>query len=231
MPAYRSSAEAEVRDAVVERLRLIRPQARIIHEINVSTYGPNRIDVLAVSPAEIVAVEVKSARDKLDRLPSQIKSMMGCAHHVVAALHEKFLVERETGVHAAHYQRDGRYYFRDLPENTGIRHPVLAWIFPEKRRAMKSVVEGGVDYTAYWSQPDQTYEETLPAAALEILWRDELAELCGSLGVPSGRRSNMSDMARALRWHCSGKELTKGICSALRARRCVEADPEIEAAA
>ena len=34
MPAYRSSAEAEVRDAVVARLREIRPDARIMHEIN-----------------------------------------------------------------------------------------------------------------------------------------------------------------------------------------------------
>jgi len=231
MPAYRSSAEAEVREAVVERLRLIRPEARIIHEINVSTYGPTRVDVLAVSPAEIIAVEVKSAKDKLDRLPSQIANMLGCAHHVVAALHEKFLVEVETNKHAAHYERDGRFYLRNLPENTGIRHPVRAWVFPEKRRAMKSVAEGGFDRLAYWDQPEFTYEAPLPASALDMLWRDELSNLCGRLGVSSGRRSNMLDLARALRWHCSGRELTKGICSALRARRCVEADPEIQEAA
>ncbi len=107
MPAYRSSAEAEIRDAVVARIRKQRPGARIIHEINVSTYGPNRIDVLAVDRAEIIAVEIKSAKDKLDRLPAQIAAMRGAAHRVVAAIHEKFLVEQVTNEFAAHEERDG----------------------------------------------------------------------------------------------------------------------------
>lgn len=89
MPAYRSAAEAEVRDAVVERLRAIRPEARIMHEVNATAFG-NRIDVLAVSPSEIIAVEVKSAKDKLDRLADQVTAMTKCSHHVIAAVHEKF---------------------------------------------------------------------------------------------------------------------------------------------
>ncbi|WP_292173967.1 hypothetical protein [Mesorhizobium sp.] len=85
MPAYRSSAEADIRDAAVAKIRQRRPNARIIHEINVSSHGPNRIDVLAVDRAEIIACEVKSAKDKLDRLPAQVASMFGAAHHVIAA--------------------------------------------------------------------------------------------------------------------------------------------------
>lgn len=42
MPAYRSEAEGEVRQAVVEYLRIQRPNARIIHEIN-SSYGGRRV--------------------------------------------------------------------------------------------------------------------------------------------------------------------------------------------
>ena len=72
MPAYRSEAEADVRDAVVARLRTIRPDARIMHEVNCSLFGPNRIDVIAVSPQEIISVEVKSAKDKL--------KIAGCKH-------------------------------------------------------------------------------------------------------------------------------------------------------
>lgn len=102
MPAYRSDAEAEVRDAVVSRLRAIRPVARITHEVNCAVWGPNRIDVVAVSLSEIISIEVKSARDKLTRLPAQSESMRGMSHHVIAALHEKFLVERETNKLAAH---------------------------------------------------------------------------------------------------------------------------------
>jgi hypothetical protein len=72
MPAYRSSDEGEIREAVVAHLLTLRPSARIIHELNCSTYGPNRIDVRAVTPAEILAVEINSQKDKLDRLPAQI---------------------------------------------------------------------------------------------------------------------------------------------------------------
>ena len=230
MPAYRSAAEAEIRDAVVARLRERRPDARIIHEINVSTYGPNRIDVLAVSPSEIIAVEIKSAKDKLDRLPRQIESMKGCAHHVIAALHDKFLVEKVSNKWAAHSERDGVLYCRVLPET--IRdHQVEFWIYPEKRRAMMTVVEGGHDHIASWGVPQQRFEAALPSGALDLLWRDELAWLCGSLGIATGRRSTMSEMVAALRWHCNGRELTKGICAALRRRECVEADPAMSEAA
>ena len=56
MPAYRSSAEGEIRVAVVERLREMMPGCRIIHEINAASFG-NRIDVLAVGEKSLAAVE------------------------------------------------------------------------------------------------------------------------------------------------------------------------------
>lgn len=226
MPAYRSSFEAEVRDAVVARIRERRPDARIIHEINVSTYGPNRIDVLAVDRAEIIAVEIKSARDKLDRLPAQVEAMRGAAHHTITAVHEKFLVEQVTNQWAAHEDRDGEFFMRTLPANL-MSSRFETWVFPEKRRAMRSAVEGGHDHIASWRFPPETLERSLPENALDLLWRDELYELCGALRVSASRRANMTDMSEALRWHCNGKELTRGVCTMLRARRCVEADPEI----
>lgn len=222
MPAYRSSAEAEIRDAVVARIREHRPAARIIHEINVSTYGPNRIDVLAVDRAEIIAVEIKSAKDKLDRLPAQMKAMKGCAHHAFAAIHEKFLVEKVSNSYSAHYERDGEFYLRATPDGLSD-----AWVYPEKRRAMKSDVAGGHDFMSHWRFPRRVLEAPLPSGALNLLWRDELYELCGALRVSTTRRSNMPEMIAALRWHCTGKELTKGICMALRVRACTEADPPI----
>lgn len=227
MPAYRSSAEAEVRTAVVERLRQRRADARIIHEINVSGEGSNRIDVLAVSPSEIIAIEIKSAKDKLDRLPMQIQSMRGCAHHVVAVLHEKFLVEQETNPGAAHCERDGKYFLKRLPDGVSLHSSrCLAWVYPEVRRAMPGA---GFDPIAVWEMPNPRVEEALPAGAIDMLWRDELAWLCGSLGVAAGRRSTMPEMIAALRWHCNGRELTRGICAALRRRECIEADPAVAA--
>lgn len=226
MPAYRSPSEAEIRDAVVARIRERRPGSRIIHEINVSTYGPNRIDLIAVDRAEIIAVEIKSAKDKLDRLPAQMESMARIGHHVVAAIHEKFLVEQKTNPWAAHYERDGELYLKALPGGLSVSRAEF-WVFPERRRAMKGAVEGGHDFLAVWRFPDRRMETALPQDALGMLWRNELYELCGALRVPASRRSSMASMSAALRWHCTGKELTRGVCTMLRARRCVEADPEI----
>lgn len=143
MPAYRSPAEGEVRDAVVARLRACRPNARIIHEINCSNNGPNRIDLIAVDRAEIIAVEVKSAKDNLDRLDAQVESMRKMAHHAIAAVHEKFLVEQRTNAAAAQYQRDGEFYLKVLPKGLHLHSThCMAWVFPEIRRAMRSVAAG-----------------------------------------------------------------------------------------
>lgn len=214
MPAYRSSAEAEVRDAVVARIRERRPNARIIHEINAGNYA-NRIDLIAVDRMEIIAFEIKSAKDKLDRLPAQMEAMKGVAHHSVAAIHEKFLVEYVTNQWAAHYQRDGIHYRKDKPEP--YRYDRDVWVYPE-------IPRGG---DGPWRFPDVALDVPLPWSALNLLWRDELYALCGGMRISASSRTPMGPMIQQLRWFCAGRELTRGICAMLRARRCVEADPEI----
>ncbi|SDT96831.1 hypothetical protein [Stappia sp. ES.058] len=222
MPAYRSPAEAEIREAVVARLREIRPQSRIIHEINVKQSGC-RADVIAVGLEEIVAVEIKSERDKLDRLPDQMAAMKSVAHHCLVALHEKFLVEQETNVHAAHYERDGTYYLKILPTDPVRLNHGNAWVYSLRARALRP----NYDYLGSWDLPVQHHMVALPCAALDMLWRAELATLCVAQRLSTGRRSTRSSMMQDLRWMCSGKELTRGICAALRARECIEGDPPI----
>jgi hypothetical protein len=221
MPAYRSSAEAEVRDAAIARLRAIRPASRIIHEINVSGQGSNRIDLIAVGEAEIIAVEVKSAKDKLDRLPAQVQAMRGVAHHSIVAMHEKFLIESETNRFAAHCERDGKFFRSDVPK---IANDASVWVYLETKRAIG-------EYDGYFPWPGAPYaaQTSLPSGALWMLWRDEMYELCSKLRINVSRRSTMTDMSRDLRWLANGGELTKGICAALRARQCIEADPVSEA--
>jgi hypothetical protein len=222
MPAYRSPAEAEIRKAVVAALRTARPAARIIHEINVKQ-GGCRIDVIAVGLEEIIAVEIKSERDKLDRLPDQMAEMKSVAHHSIVALHEKFLVEQETNPHAAHYERDGAYYLKTLPSDPVRLNYGDAWVYPLRTRSLS----GKHDYLGSWGLPVQHHMTTLPESALDMLWRDELAALCAAQRLSTSRRATRSSMMRDLRWMCSGKELTRGICAALRARDCIEADPPI----
>ena len=228
MPAYRSDAEGEIRDAVVDKIRTYRPKARIIHEINaLNAYAGAtcRIDVLVVDRTEIIAVEIKSKKDKLDRLEAQISAMRGVAHRTVVALHEKFLVEKQTNRHAAHYERDGVFYMRRPPMIPNIGHrDVDLWVYPQKRRVMDP---GAVDFYDAWHFPYRNIEAALPDGAISMLWRAELLALCQSHVLPCGRRTTMGKLIAALRWHCTGAEITKGVCAALRARQCVEADPPI----
>lgn len=221
MPAHRSTDEAEIREEVVKRLRAARPDARIIHEINVCQ-GGNRIDVLAVDVEEIIAVEVKSKRDKIDRLADQLAAMRSVAHHTIAALHEKFLVERPCNPQAAHYKRRGEHFRGQPPVECRLGE---AWIYPLRRRALDS--KWPHDYLEKWDLPDPPVFQPLPEAALDMLWRNELAELCYKNCLAVGRRATRGDMMQNLLWLCTGKELTRGICEALRARKCVEADPPI----
>jgi hypothetical protein len=220
MPAYRSQDEADIREAVVARLRLTRPQSRIIHEINTTDFG-NRIDVLAVGPSEIIAVEIKSKKDKLTRLPAQLIAMRGAAHISIAAIHEKFLVERTTNPGAAHRQEAGVFYRGDHPAECD---GAPTWVFPERRRV---IGEGWHDQDERWTLPAERLEQSLPAQAIHMLWREEVFGLCSRFGIAASRRTTMPQMIAALRWHCSGAELTKGICSMLRTRQCCEADPAI----
>jgi hypothetical protein len=222
MPAYRSEAEAEVRAAVVARLRLLRPNARIMNEVNVAGQGSNRIDVLAVDRAEIIAVEIKSAKDKIDRLSDQVKAMQGCAHQVIAALHDKFLTSAEHDIRIRNpetgfYEKTGtQIYFRgpDVP------HGVLIWAYPETQR---QGFQCGI-----WAEPKPRITIPLPPSAINILWADELRQLCAMIQVSLPPRPNMDQMISALRWRATGEQITKGICAMLRARHCIEADPPIE---
>jgi hypothetical protein len=220
MPAHRSSAEAEIRDAVVARLRVLRPDARIMHEIN-SCLGGNRIDVLAVSPADIVAVEIKSKKDKLDRLPAQIKAMQGVAHVAVSALHEKFCPENLGSLHYCDYERSGEFYRRDRPKEAGYSK---VWAYA----GVKAKTYRSYRTSLFrWDLPDVAVQKPLPADAIHILWSDELRWLCSKLRIDAPKRSNNQRLKNSIRWLATGGEVTRGICAALRRRECVEADSAI----
>lgn len=206
MPAYRSSAEAEIREPVVARLREIVPGCRIIHEINATGFG-NRIDVLAVGKDRIAAVEIKSAKDKLDRLPAQIEAMRGVTTEVFAALHEKFIEDNK--------------HVGAMPPDAA-RHATV-WIYPRAER--KGHVDCGVEWNRFdrWKKPVRS----LPATAINILWREELHAICDCLGVRGVSRLDMRQAIDEIRWRMTGEQITKAICRALRTRECVEADPPI----
>lgn len=208
MPAYRSEAEKEVRDAAVARIRSIRPNARIIHEI--SNGGSNRFDVVAVSPQEIIAIEVKSEKDTLDLLPAQVEAMRRAAHTVITAMHDCHRLE-VPAERAGDYVRDGQHYRRVLPFYVG----GLVWVYPENLKDR-------------WLEPRQLVQQVLPPDALHMIWKDELLRICAEAGISANTRTTCSEMRRAIAWNLTGRQITVAICNALRARACIEADPPIE---
>lgn len=214
MPAYRSSAEAEIRDAAITRLRELMPGCRIIHEINCASFGPNRIDLLAVTKDRIAAVEVKSERDKLDRLPAQLASMQGVAHYAIAALHEKFLTPWKAS-------------YTDLPafhEPDEARGAVV-WAYPIRPRA-GSLGE--------WPLHDRWGKPKLlpPPDFIDLLWAAELRAIVRKHNLHRAVSGlDMSQMVDLIRWGLPGKTVLAETCATLRSRNCTEADPAVEAAA
>ncbi len=203
MPAYRSDAEAEIREPVVARLREMVPGCRIIHEINAESFG-NRIDVLAVGTDRLVAVEIKSERDTLKRLPDQIKAMRSVTHETCVAIHEKFLK-----------QSHGSVYPPDEARNATV------WVYPRLER------KGHVQCGAEWQDRDgwkKTFR-CLPIGAMEMLWRNELHNICRTLDVTRASHLTRHEAMDEIRWIMSGQKITETVCATLRNRACVEADP------
>src|SRR3546814_18652875 len=69
-----SVAEERIRGKVEAKLRLLFPEARLIHEL-VLKQGGVRIDLAAVTTARLICIEIKSERDVMTRLPDQCAAM------------------------------------------------------------------------------------------------------------------------------------------------------------
>ena len=205
----KSVAEKEIRDAVVAKLSRELPNARIIHELNVYGAGSNRIDVAAITPNQIYSVEIKSERDKLDRLADQARVFSAASHYFIAAVHEKFFE------HFAY--QDGRPGFR-WPH--GLHHNLRnLWCYPEPPK----------DLGYQWTMPRHTQTAPAPRDVMHMLWAAELTELAGTLRISIGKRATIENKIDEIALHATGKEICAGVCTALRRREFAEADAAIAA--
>jgi hypothetical protein len=88
-PTNRSAEELEMRRVMVPELRRRWPSARIVHELGLR-YSTNSIDVAAITPTEIIGIEIKSSRDVLDRLEGQVRAFAPICSLVIVALAPKW---------------------------------------------------------------------------------------------------------------------------------------------
>jgi len=223
-----SEAEERVRAKAEALLRRLWPDARIIHELQLEQGGV-RIDIAAVSPDRIVAVEIKSERDGLKRLERQIRRALDVADQVWVCVAQK---------HGEPCER-----FRDYPIRSDFETEEAHAAAYRAYRAMRRVrlwVEAGTDgameeATARnwgWSGhiPD-------PRERFDLLWADEqrraLGRHFGLIALPSSKGLTRAEMTRQAIEHMTGAEMRRAVCLQLRERRFPRADPpasEIEAA-
>lgn len=227
MPAYRSDDEAFIRNKCIEILRRARPNGRIMHEVNSSKWG-RRMDLLCVGPGEIISVEIKSKRDKLDRLKAQIDEMTMVSHVAIAALHEKFLVMQpcpESQWLRPDIIRKGVKYRLELPEPADLGGEAVAWVFADPDPKKSKL--GFTDRYALHELPRQSICAALPGTALNMLWNDELAAVMARAGLQRRKRATSSEMIQSIQWNMTGRDITRAICRALRQRVIVEGDAPI----
>lgn len=197
-----SSAEREIRDAVVDWFHRHEPRGRVVHELPLSAFsGAGRADIGVIFPDAIVLVEIKSERDKLSRLEKQFSEMIQRAHDVKLACHEKW------------FDDDGKIAGQEWMKWSHKEH---LWRYPgqEKWEFSRYELRG---------RPSSWH-------LLDLLWADELRDAYRVAGVMSSApRGTMHVLTHDLHQKLTGRQIVKSVCAALRQRKFAEADPVIDA--
>ena len=197
-----SSAEREIRDAVVAWWHDREPRARIIHELPLNGFSASgRVDLAAVFPDVIVTMEIKSERDKLTRLEKQFFEMSKRSHDWKIIAHDKWA------------EGDG---LKDQ-EWMNWSHREHLWGYPDR---------------SAWSFDRYRIDRLVGAPTLlDYLHRQELEDALKDFGrtVRSGMRQ--WELLREINAVMTGREVVLAVCGALRKREFAEADPAIGLAA
>lgn len=212
-----SSVEREIRNTLIDKLRALRPDSRIIHELNTAGTGSSRADVAAIGKEEILLFEIKSEKDVLKRLASQRAAFEPRSHKTFYVLDKKFFVEEP---------------FISLDSKSIVMCPELTEIMGY----------GGIVRDHIWRYPephakdyfrDHTWKINpkkslfmTPAARpiLNMLWHSELREVCIETSTPFKSRDTMSDLTERLVLGLTGRQVVQQVCKALRKREFAEAD-------
>lgn len=233
----RSSAEVEIRDAVVARFRALMPDARIVHELNMDGTGSNRADLVAIQETRITICEIKSARDKTLRLAAQLHAFGPCCHTLIVAAHEKWFLSpvREKRVY---HRRKGEALVNRPDGTLGTETRVIERAYEANLPSPMQVLLGEFPHwtAAEWKYPEpegygrwliEAYQRHVPWSdrLLHLLWRDELHAACMENRINVGPRATRSDMVRWILKELTGPQIEAAACRALRRREFTEADP------
>lgn len=228
MSVNRSSEEIKMRALIVPELRRLYPSARIIHELSLR-YSTNRIDLAAVTPDQIVSVEIKSSRDVTDRLEAQVRGFLPISSKVIVALAPKWneglepdRFERTDAkgrriTHIASRYTDTQALIRRIGDPT-----IETWTVDAEAGLITVTAPGG-------------YRPQMPwlSRMLDLLHVSELVDIAGRHRCWQGKRPVHLDLVRACVEMMTGREIVAAVCGALRSRDAFakESDPPVRIAA
>lgn len=198
-----SAAEERIRAKAEALLRRLFPDARIIHEL-VLQQGGCRIDLAAVGRSFIAAIEIKSERDVLARLPEQVAAAMA-----VTDLFGVCIAAKHADKVAASWHR------RD---DAKVRLPINANLLVETEDGFETEC---TPFDTGWLGAQRHHPRLCnPAARLEMLWADELRLISRS-------RLPRQPAKHLICETMTGREIREAVCAALRARGFPRADPPL----
>jgi hypothetical protein len=232
-----SAAEERIRAKAEAQLRREFPDARIIHELNMQ-WGGIRLDLAAVRPDGLTLVEIKSERDVLKRLASQIEAarkVTGDVRVYVAEKHRAGMID----AHREHlHDKDGHtivdWVERKGGGRAGVYQPNPAFVPGLSRCRVQIETDDGFAWSremdANW-WPRTVLEHVADGQALlELLWAEELAQLLCDARLGAPPRANRTLMKRIAIEDMSLRQIRRGVCAALRARIFARADAKLEQA-
>lgn len=196
-----SSAEREIRDALVQFWHEREPRGRVIHELPLDGFSSaGRADIAVVFPDAIILQEIKSERDKLSRLKKQFFAMSTRCHQWHIVCHEKW------------FDSDGAVKDQEWCRYSHREH---FWKYPD---------------TSTWQFERYKDIERSPStySLLAFLWAVELKEIY-SRYFPNISTSGLAmwELQRDLYNRLTGRQVTEEVCASLRSRVFAEADQPI----
>lgn len=206
----RSDEELEMRDLIVPKLRLAHPSARIIHELPLR-YSSNRIDLAAVTEDAIVAVEIKSSRDVMDRLESQIRAFQPVCSKVIVALAPKWNPKAEMVWEQRGARTVGVYRYSATQDLIKAIGGVETWTVCAETKTVEATSGTWVGNKASWA-----------TAMLDMLWRDELEMIAVKHRVSIPKRASHIVIRDACEELMTGREVRRAVCHALRTRKAFD---------
>jgi hypothetical protein len=216
-----SEAEERIRAKVEAALKAEFPDARIVHELKIDG-GLVRLDLAAVRADGLTLVEIKSERDVLKRLASQLRAahkITGDVRVYATEKHRAELLAAESA--SAGFEWDEtRRIGRSIPNPGHIPQLSRSRVRIETDQGFANLREM---HDSWWPRMVMGHIAD-PRALVELLWRDELAALLCNAQVSPGKRPTREPMKRLALEHMTGRQIRLGVCAALRGRPFARAD-------